>query len=323
MADMNVNVTTSKTEGNDLSPEMKVFYRTQLLQNARAEHYYAQFAQKQGLPKNSGNTVEWRKMDTFAKAMTPLTEGVTPAGNKANMIKIEGKIDQYGDFTAVSDRLSVEAVDPIVSMITEEHGAQAGDTLDALCRNEIVAGTNVLYAPNGDTEVTSRADITKSCKMTPTLVDKAVTILKKARAPKINGYYVAIIHPSVAFDLRESEGWLEAHKYAKPEEIYNGEIGQLHGVRFVESPDAKIWKTTNGAVYATMFLGLNAYGLIDPDSEALEVIVKGLGSGGTNDPLNQRSTVGWKASTGTKILYQERMLRVESGSSFSDTDEEN
>lgn len=40
-------------------------------------------------------------------------------------------------------------------------------------------------------------------------------------------------------------------------------------------------------------------------------------------PLNQFSTVGYKFETATKILYQERMLRVESGSSYSATDTAN
>jgi N4-gp56 family major capsid protein len=53
------------------------------------------------------------------------------------------------------------------------------------------------------------------------------------------------------------------------------------------------------------------------------MIVKVLGCGGTEDPLDQRSTVGWKASHTAMILYDERMVRVESGSSYSDIDIEN
>jgi N4-gp56 family major capsid protein len=138
---------------------------------------------------------------------------------------------------------------------------------------------------------------------------------------------VAIIHPSVSYDLRESEGWVEAHKYADVKPIFNGEIGELHGVRFVESTNAKIFKGTaenapaNSAVYATLFLGAKAYGVLDPDGEGMEMIVK------TKDqiggPINQFSTIGYKFCHGAKILYQERMLRVESGSYFSDKDESN
>ncbi len=318
---LNTNVTTAASTGNDLSVEMKTFYNTSLLDNARNEHYFNQFGQKQVLPKNGGNKVEWRKIDTYAPALTPLTEGVTPDGRKVNMTKIEADIDQYGDYTTVSDRLELEAIDPIISLVTEEHGAQAGDTLDIITRNEVCTGTNVIYGGGK----TSRAALTAADTITTTLVNQAFTFLKKQHAPTINGDYVAIIHPSVAYDLRECDGWLDVHKYAQPSEIFNGEIGKLHGVRFIEDASQKIWAAgaSNACVYAVTVFGKDAYGIIDPSAEALEVIVKQRGSAGTADPLDQRSTVGWKASHAAKILYQERIVRIEVGSYFSSTDSAN
>lgn len=311
-AEPNTNVTTETA----LSPTMKTFYKTSLLENARSEHYFSQFGQKQPLPKNNGKKVEWRRFNTFSKAMTPLTEGVTPDGNKVDMVKIEKEIAQYGDYTTISDRLELEAVDPIIMLATEEHGAQAGDTIDTVTRNEIIAGTNVIYAGGK----ASRATLTKDDKITATLVNQAATFLKKMRAPKINGDYVGIIHPSVAYDLRESEEWMDVHKYAKPDEIYNGEIGKLHGVRFIETADQKVF---TGGVYATTIFGKDAYGIIDPSAESMEVIVKQRGSAGTADPLDQRSTVGWKASHAAQILYDERLVRIESGSFYTGVDAEN
>lgn len=318
---LNTQTTAKNSTGNDLSPTMKTFYRTSLLENARNEHYFNQFGQKQPLPKNGGNKIEWRRFETFAKATTPLTEGVTPAGRNINMTKIEATLDQYGDYTTVSDRLELEAVDPIIMLATEEHGAQAGDTLDTITRNVLIAGTNVIY---GGTR-TSRATLTASDILTPTLVDQAYTFLKKMKAPTINGDYIAIIHPSVAYDLRESTGWLDVHKYAQPDEIFNGEIGKLHNVRFVETTEQKVWLggANSCAVYATLFFGKDAYGIVEPSAESLEVIVKQRGSAGTSDPLDQRSTVGWKATHAAKILYQERMVRVETGSYYSGTDTAN
>lgn len=322
---LNTNVTTDGSQPSDthtVQPTMKTFYKTSLLENARNEHYFNQFGQKQPLPKNGGKKVEWRKFDTYSeKSASPLTEGVTPDGNSVNMTKIEQEIAQYGDYTTISDRLELEAVDPIITAVTEEHGAQAGDTLDIVTRNEVVSGSNVMFA-GGKT----RATMTAADVLTTTLIDQAVTMLKKQHAPTINGDYIAIIHPSVAYDLRESTAWLDVHKYAQPSEIYNGEIGKLHGVRFIEDSLAKIWKGgADGkvAVYATMVFGKDAYGIIEPSAESLEVIIKQRGSAGTNDPLDQRSTVGWKASHAAKILYEERMVRIESGSFFSAKDEEN
>jgi hypothetical protein len=238
------------------------------------------------------------------------------------------------------------------------------------------------------------------------------------KAPRINGKYIAIVHPSVVYDLRNSEYWIEAHKYAKPEEMYNGEIGELHGIRFIETPSAVVWKGSNlgesaesltltayteaaaavfapygdatayqatvsetitgdivgryahfydnsaskvvatikivgadpaakkvwfdvpvagaasgdklqpgegsadgGAVYGCLFLGKDAYGIIDPDGAAMEMIIHDKSEAG--GPLNQFSTIGYKFSGGAKILYEDRMVRVECCSEFSDTDEDN
>lgn len=311
---MFANPNTNTTGSSFLTAEMKTFYDTQLLENARNENVFNQFGKKTALPKNGGKEVEWRRIETYAPALTPLTEGVTPDGNTAKYVAITQEIDQYGDYTTVSDRLDAEAVDPVISDITEEHAAQAGDTLDIVTRNEVVKGTNVIYAGGK----TSRATLTTADKLTPTLVNKAVTFLKKQHAPKINGDYIAIIHPSCSFDLRESQGWLNAHEYASPEEIYNGEIGKLHGCRFVESTNQKVWVEGGKAVYAVTFMGKDAYGIIDPSAESLEVLVKPLGAG--EDPLSQRATVGWKGSHAAKILYNERLVRVECMSEFSAED---
>ena len=314
-ADVNpINVTTQSS----MSPTMKTFYDTTLLENAREQMVFTQFGKKQPM---KGNKIEWRKFNTFDKALTPLTEGVIPTGKTFGMTNVEGEIHQYGDFTAVSDRLELESYDDVIFGATEEMGAAEGATYDTLTRNILVGGNSVRYCPNGDAEVTSRGGLTNACILTPDVVNKAQTWLKKNKAPKIDGCYVALIHPSVAYDLRNSEDWKEFHKYNDVAPIFKGEIGMLHGVRFIETNEAKIWKDGDTAVYATLFLGKDAFGILDPEGEGMEMIIKPKGQIG--GPLEQFSTIGYKFCHGAKILYQERMLRVESGSSFGAEDEAN
>ena len=308
-----VNVTTQSS----MSPTMKTFYDTTLLENARETMVFTQFGEKQPL---KGNKVEWRKYNTFAKALTPLQEGVIPTGQTFGMTKIEAETTQHGDYVAVSDRLELESYDDVIFGATEEMGAAEGETYDTLTRNIIVGGNSVMYCPNGDTKVTKRSEITDACVLTPDVVKKAVTWLIKNKAPKINGSYVAIIHPSVAYDLRGKE-WEEYQKYANPTPIFKGEIGELHGCRFVVSNNAKIWKESGTSVYATLFLGAKAFGILDPQGEGMEMIIKTKEQIG--GPLNQFGTIGYKFCHGAKILYQERLLRVESGSSLGVDDEAN
>ena len=320
-----------------LSGELKVFYDTELLENARIEMYYAQFAKRQPLPKNHGTTVEWRKWNTFEKA-GKLQEGVIPTGQKFGMSSMTGTIDQYGTFATISDKLELRAYDDTILGATEEMGASAAETQETLIRDALLVNTNVLYCDNItlDTGAVAgtptapgemEASATVLSMLTPDMVAKAVTQMKKDRVPTINGKYFAVIHPSVAYDLRKSDAWVEAHKYASPEEIYNGEIGELHGCRFVENVfapvlDGEYVNKAGTKTYATYFFGKEAFGIIDPDGGALEMIIKDRSEIG--GPLNQFSTVGYKFETnGATILYSERVLRVMSCSSYSATDEAN
>lgn len=100
--------------------------------------------------------------------------------------------------------------------------------------------------------------------------------------------------------------------------IATGEIGKLYGVRFVETTEAVTFTVDGGdsnpdkIVHSTLVLGADAYGITSIDGGGLTNIVKQLGSAGSADPLNQRSTSGWKAIHVAKILVEEYMVRIES-----------
>lgn len=311
----------NRTTDSNLSDEIKTFYDTALLENARANLVYNQFARKQALPARHGKSVEFRKFNSFGKATTPLTEGITPAGHTVTVTAKPVPIAQYGDYVAVSDVLEWAAVDPIIGEITQENGYQAGATLDTLTRNALVGDETVYaYANAKATESALQA----ADKINAVDVAKMATMLKKTNTPKIDGSYIAIIHPSVAYDLRQDNGWIEAHKYSATREIFNGEIGELHGVRFIETTEALITKETgSGALahYHCFFFGKDAFGAIEPTGASLETIIKDKSEIG--GPLNLHSTVGWKASHGAAILYPERMVDYVCTSTFSSTDTAN
>ena len=341
-----VNVTTgtvnagtgAKENSNALTGELKTFYDTELLENARVEMFYAQFAKKQPLPAGRGKTIEWRKWNTFDRA-GKLQEGVIPTGQKFGMSSKTGTIDQYGTYATVSDQLELHAYDDVILGTTEEMGASAAETQEVLIRDALLVNTNVLYCDNitlADGTVAStptscatmEATATVMAAFTPKMVAKAVTKLKKDRVPKINGKYYAVIHPSVVEDLRNHKDWVDVHKYMAASEIFNGEIGELHGCRFIENVFAPILGGTDyknkagGVTYATYFFGKDSFGIIDPEGGALQMIVHDKSEIG--GPLDQFSTVGYKLETnGATILYPERILRVMSCSSYSDTDQTN
>lgn len=309
-------VQTTLLEG--LSVENKTFYDMTLLDEAQAALVHDQFAQKRPIPKNGGKTIEFRKFASLPKATTPLTEGVTPDGKSLNVTAITATVAQYGDYITQSDVLELTSIDNTIVEATKILGRQAGLTLDTVTRNVLQSGTNVTYCPKGDgSEVTSRAALDATCQLTVKVVQQVVAKLKGQNAPTINGKYVAIIHPYVAYSLMRDPEWIDAHKYAQPDNLFTGEIGEIAGVRFVETTEAKVY---DGGVFGTLIMGANAYGVTEITGGGLQTIIKQKGSAGTADPLDQRSSIGWKAIKTAELLIPNYLVRVESKvADFADT----
>ena len=312
-------VQTTLLEG--LSAEMKTFYDMTLIDEASSNLVHDQFGQKRPIPKNGGKTIEFRKFAPLAKATTPLTEGVTPDGKSLAVSTITATVNQYGDYITQSDVLELASLDNTILEATKLLGRQAGVTLDTIVRDVLQSGTNVTYCPKVadgvETAVTSRSALDNSSQLTVKVIQQVVAKLRGQNAPTINGKYVAIIHPYVAYDLMRDPEWIDAHKYANPGNLYEGEIGEIAGVRFVQTTEAKIYE---GGVFGTLIFGDGAYGVTEITGGGLQTIVKQKGSAGTADPLDQRSSVGWKAIKTAELLIPNYLVRVESKSAtFSAT----
>ena len=306
---MFANMNTMTTGTSSLSDEMKVYYSDYLIDNAVPKLVHDQFGQKHPIPKNGGKTIEFRKYSPLPKLLTPLTEGVTPDGQSLTVTTIEATVDQYGGYVTISDMLQLSAIDNNMVQATKLLGNQAGASLDTITREVLNGGTNVVYAGG----VTSREALTAENKLTVDDIKKAVRALKNQNAEKIGDSYVAIIHPDVTYDLTNDPAW-QAVKDYDPKDWYEGEIGKIAGVRFVETTEAKIFE---GGVYSTLVLGDNAYGVTEIEGGGLQHIVKQLGSAGTADALDQRATCGWKATKVAERLVEQFMVRIESKGTFS------
>lgn len=319
----NTNVTTDNTTGNNLSAEMKTYYSTYLIRLAEPLLVHDQFGQKHPIPKNGGKTIEFRKWDPLPKMLTPLTEGVTPDGQNLNMGVITATVAQYGGYVTLSDMLMLTAIDNSLMEATRLIADQAARTLDTITREVLNGGTNVQY---GDGSKSARNALVGGASsgndyLTVDAVRKAVRFLKVQNAKPVSGNdFVAIIHPDVAYDLMSDPAWVDWQKYTSPEHMYNDEIGKIAGVRFVETTEAKVF-TGGGAssrdVYSTLIIGRDAYGVTEISGGGLQHIVKQLGSAGTADPLNQRATVGWKATKVAERLVEQYMIRIETASNFT------
>ena len=253
------SVPANTTETGSLSAEMKTFYDKNLLRYTKPHLVHDQFGQTRNIPKNGGKRIEFRRFERLPKALTPLTEGVTPEGQTMTVTKQEAEVKQYGGFVSLSDQISMTAIDNVVVEATTAIGNQAGSTLDTISREALNAGTNVQYAEG---QVSSRSELTAEMKLTVKAIKMAVRALKVQNTAKINGHYVAIIHPDCAYDITDDPRFIEAIKYKNPERIFEGEIGMLEGVRFIETTEAKKFANAGASgidVYSTLLMGENAY----------------------------------------------------------------
>ena len=233
---------TPYAEGEGLSAEMSTYYSDYLIDNAEPYLVHDLFAQKHKIPKGA-KTISFRKYDPLPKRTSPISEGVTPDGQSLKVSVVEATVAQYGGYVELTDLLIMSAVDNNLCMATKLLGAQAGRTLDTISREVLAGGTNVQYAAG---EVEARYLLTGGKEagnhyLTVDAIRRAVRFLKSQNAEKIHGSYVAIIHPDVAYDLMNDPNWKTPNEYANSTNLFEGEIGKIEGVRFVESTEAKVF----------------------------------------------------------------------------------
>lgn len=238
------NTQTTTTDG--LTDEMKVYYSDYLIDLVEPELVHDMFAQKHPIPKNGGKTIEFRQWDTLPEMTTPLTEGVTPDGQSLSMSTVTATVEQYGGYVTLSDMFMLTAIDPVLIVATKAISSQAGRSLDTISREVLNSGTIVQYAEGQVSDRTQLAytNETTNHNLTPRAIKMAVRFLESQDAPKIDGWYGGIIHPYCKFDLTNDEDWRKPHEYVDTENIYENEIGELYGVRFVQSSRAKKFEAT-------------------------------------------------------------------------------
>lgn len=306
-------------------PHMNGYYDRVMLERAKPLAVHAMWGQTRNIPSNNSDTIQFRKYGALTPATTPLTEGTTPTGQTLSVTDVTATVSWYGDYVKLSKKLIIETFDPLTEETAEVLGEQMGRTLDLVDRDALNAGTNVKYAGGH----TARNQITSADTPTVSDLSAIITTLKNANARKVTkfvrpdqGYnttpvrasYVSICHTNTSAILEDLDGFEHVEKYANTGVIYDGEVGRIKDIRFVETTDAKVFSGEGSGgidVYSTLVLGADAYGVTTIEAGVSSLIYKELGSAGTADPLNQRATMGWTAPRVAEILNQDWIVRYE------------
>lgn len=325
------------TGTSDVAVNLQGHYDRNLLERAVPALIYGRFAQIRPLPKNSGTRINFRRYGSLAINTTPLSEGVTPTGKKLTTTDIYATVKQFGDFITISDWVSMTGLDAILVEGGEVLGEQMGETIDTLDRDVYMAGTNVRYA----NAVAARANVATAVVVAD--VKSAIRTLESGNAKKVRSQVVAgakvgtrpiapayygITHTDCRQDFESLPGFTKVEEYPSQQDVMDEEIGSWGNLRILLTTNAKIYQaggvvvgttglvaddSTNIDVYTTLIFAANAVGSVPLQKGNVKNIIKKMGSAGTEDPLDQRATSGWKAARTAKILNDDFLVRLEHG----------
>lgn len=322
---------------SDLSPEPGVtqaYFSRKMLKRAIQKNFHGRWAGSVELPMNEGSTVLMRRWLHLALALSPLTEGVAPAGKTPSLDDYQASLVQHGDFIALTDKARWTQKDPILNEFTMLLSEQEGMTIDVVDRDTAIGTTNAFYS-NGTqiTDVTEIPDFNDLDRVIRALNDAGAEhpLSGNSNNTSENSYPVApafpgITRPAVMFDLQNINGFKYAWEYKGAVE---GEAGRYKELAFFPAADvsslgagAKVYAGGGGSstavknstgtvdVYTILFFGKDAFKKIPLSGKSHSFIAKPLGSAGTADPLDQISTMGWKTIGARKRVNELRMARL-------------
>lgn len=308
---------------------------TNSTQTAKFRRYFLQGATGAAGSGNPANAFN------IPVAITPLVEGVTPTGSKMANQDYTITLAQYGDFVTITDVVMDTHTDPVLQQATEILGEQAALTVETLRFNVLKAGTNVFYANAvaGRSTVASAIALADQRRVTTALnrqnakkITSVVASTPAYNTKSVEAAYMAVAHPDLETDIRNMAGFKPVADYGPHTSPFEGEIGSVEQVRYLSStviaPFAGTGVATASAptlrhqdagggdkvdVYPILYFGRDAFGIVPlkGKSSMTPMVVNPKPAPG--DPLGQRGTVGWKLWTGTIILQECFMARLEVG----------
>ena len=270
------------------------------------------FTVKPGSVTNPGNPVQFLFWADMAAATTPLDEStdLETVGLSDSVVTVTP--DEYGNAVQVTARLKTDDyLSGFDADIANLLAYNAVDTIDTLARTALDGGTGVDYADGQ----TAEGNLTTGDTLGADEVRLTHAALRGASVMDIGGFYVAIIHPDVAYDLKSETGdgaWVSPAQYVDTDRIYRNEIGTFGGFRFIENARAKV-NTDGGATtfdsYTTYFLGQQA------GAKAVSIPLH-MVEGPVTDKLRRFFPLGWHTYAGWDTFREASLIRMLSISSI-------
>lgn len=251
MAFADSKTTTAVVNGGDnvkFSDGVRMVYSKEIEFKALPNMRFYQFATvKTELGVEPGLTISMLTYDNLALggALTEMTSMTTQAlSGSTKQITVQ----EYGNAIAASELLIQSSFDDIMASATTLLGRDYALVVDCELRDAALGNSsNVVYAADGNTPVTSRVNLTADSKLKVSTIKDAIEILATNNAPKYgNASWICFVHPHQSRSLRDDPAWINASNYGAPDQLFTGEIGRIDDTRFIETT-----LMCNGACAAT------------------------------------------------------------------------
>lgn len=170
---------------------------------------------------------------------------------------------EYGNAVATSEFLLQTSFRDVMADAAVLLGRDYATVVDAEERAVLETSTQIVYAGR----VAGRASLASSNILDVRAIKDSVEILSTKNIPKVNGdFYVCFVHPHQSRNLRDDSNWINAAQYGDPDRIFNGEIGRIEDVVFIETTDLTVVPKSTGAtpnssvdVYKALLFGAEAF----------------------------------------------------------------
>lgn len=331
----------SLTKFGDISPRVGIVAAKRLLTRGQFIMVLERFGQFDPQPRNAGQTRKYRRYLSLTRALTPLSEGVTPDGQKLTFEDVTVNLKQYGDFLELTDVIEDTHEDPVLMQMMDLVGEQIAETIEFLRFIVVRAGTTVFFSGTATTRATVIAQVVRDdlrkvfrflMKNKARQISQIVKASPLVSTEGIGEAFFGVGHTDLQTTFEDLTGWLPVEKYATPDKRITGEAGKIDNTRMILSAFYTPFILAGGVgaanthlsdgvpnsagtekadVYPIIIFAKDAYSIV-PLQGSSAVIPMVLNPKPTrSDPLGQRGSVGWKTWDASVILNQTWIARIE------------
>lgn len=230
--------TNTGIQGNaQLTDAVRTVYSKEIEFKALPIMRFYQFATiKTELGVTPGLTISMMTYNNLALG-GKLLEGVRMTTQNLSSSMKSITVGERGNGITVSELLLQSSFDDIMASATTLLSRDMALVLDCELRDMALSTTNIKFARKSDNTLPANLNaITADCTLKVSTIKDGVEFLSTNNAPKFEGaYYICFVHPHQSRGLRDDSAWIEASKYGAPNQLFNGEIGKIDDVRFIET----------------------------------------------------------------------------------------